>query len=58
MGKFLLKLFKYILKFIDDLPVIGPAKKFAKENLESTLLLVFILFLIYLLYQFRKKKNK
>ena len=57
MGKFLLKLFKYILKFIDDLPVIGPAKKFAKENLESTLLVVFILFLIYLLYQFRKKKN-
>ena len=30
MGKFLLKLLKYLLKFIDDLPIIGAARKFAK----------------------------
>ena len=46
MGKFLLKLLKYLLKFIDDLPIIGAARKFAEKNLEITLLVVFIILLI------------
>ena len=58
MGKFLLKLLKYLLKFIDDLPIIGAARKFAEKNLEITLLVVFTIFLIYLLYKFRKETNK
>ena len=58
MVKFLLKLLKYLLKFIDDLPIIGAARKFAEKNLEITLLVVFIIFLIYLLYKFRKQKKK
>ena len=58
MGKLLLKLLKYLLKFIDDLPIIGAARKFAEKNLEITLLVVFIIFLIYLLYKFRKEKKK
>ena len=58
MGKLLLKLLKYLLKFIDDLPIIGAARKFAEKNLEITLLVVFIIFLIYLLYKFRKQKKK
>ena len=58
MGKFLLKLLKYLLKFIDDLPVIGAARKFAEKNLEITLVIVFIIFLIYLLYKFKKEKKK
>ncbi len=58
MGKFLLKLLKYLLKFIDDLPIISAARKFAEKNLEITLLVVFIIFLIYLLYKFRKEKKK
>ena len=56
MWNFLLKLLKYLLKFIDDLPIIGPASKFARENLEITLLVVFIIFIIYLLYKFSKEK--
>tara|TARA_B100000003_G_scaffold172659_1_gene160524 strand:- start:1646 stop:1831 length:186 start_codon:yes stop_codon:yes gene_type:complete len=58
MGKFLLKLLKYLLKFIDDLPIIGAARKFAEKNLEITLLVVFIIFLSYLFYKFRKQKKK
>ena len=58
MGKFLLKLLKYLLKFIDDLPIIGAARKFAEKNLEITLVIVFIIFLIYLLYKFRKETKK
>ena len=58
MGKFLLKLLKYLLKFIDDLPIIGAARKFAEKNLEITLVVVFIIFLIYLLYKFRKQKKR
>ena len=58
MVKFFLKLLKYLLKFIDDLPVIGAARKFAEKNLETTLIVVFIIFLIYSLYRFRKRKNK
>ena len=58
MVKFILTLLKYLVKFIDDLPIIGPAFKFARENLEITLLVVFIIFLIYLLYKFRKEKKK
>ena len=58
MGKLLLKLLKYLLKFIDDLPIIGAARKFAEKNLEITLLVVFIIFLIYLLYKFRKQKKQ
>ena len=58
MAKFFLKLLKYLLKFIDDLPVIGAARKFAEKNLEITLIVVFIIFLIYSLYKFRKEKKK
>ena len=58
MLKFFLKLLKYLLKFIDDLPVIGAARKFAEKNLETTLILVFIVFLIYSLYRLRKQKKK
>ena len=58
MGKFLLKLLKYLLKFIDDLPIIGAARKFAEKNLEITLVVVFIIFLVYLLYKFKKEKKK
>ena len=58
MGKFLLKLLKYLLKFIDDLPIIGAARKFAEKNLEITLLVIFIIFIICLLYKFRKQKKK
>ena len=58
MGKFLLKLLKYLLKFIDDLPIIGAARKFAEKNLEITIIVIFILFLIYLIYKFRKQKRK
>ena len=32
MSKFFLKLLKYLLKFIDDLPIIGAARKFAEKN--------------------------
>lgn len=58
MGKFLLKLLKYLLKFIDDLPIIGAGRKFAEKNLEITIIVIFILFLIYLIYKFRKQKKK
>ena len=58
MAKFFLKLLKYLLKFIDDLPVIGAARKFAEKNLEITLSVVFIIFLIYSLYIFKKQKKK
>ena len=58
MVKFFLKLLKYLLKFIDDLPVIGAARKFAERNLEITLSVVFIIFLIYSLYIFKKQKKK
>ncbi len=58
MVKFFLKLLKYLLKFIDDLPVIGAARKFAEKNLEITLSVVFIIFLIYSLYIFKKQKKK
>ena len=58
MVKFILKLLKYLVKFIDDLPIIGPAIKFARENLEITLLIVFIIFIIYLVYKFSKEKSK
>ena len=58
MGKLLLKLLKYLLKFIDDLPIIGAARKFAEKNLEITLSVVFIIFLIYSLYIFKKQKKK
>ena len=58
MLKFFLKLLKYLLKFIDDLPVIGAARKFAEKNLEITLSVVFIIFLIYSLYIFKKQKKK
>lgn len=58
MVKLFLKLLKYLLKFIDDLPVIGAARKFAEKNLEITLSVVFIIFLIYSLYIFRKQKKK
>ena len=58
MLKFFLKLLKYLLKFIDDLPVIGAIRKFAEKNLEITLIIVFIIFLIYSLYKFRKEKKK
>ena len=55
MVKFFLKILKYLLKFIDDLPVISAARKFAEKNLEITLIVVFIIFLIYSLYKFRKE---
>ena len=55
MAKFFLKLLKYLLKFIDDLPIIGAVRKFAEKNLEITLIVVFIIFLIYSLYKFRKE---
>ena len=55
MAKFFLKLLKYVLKFLDDLPIIGTARKFAEKNLEITLIVVFIIFLIYSLYKFRKE---
>ena len=58
MVKFFLKLLKYLLKFIEDLPVIGAARKFAEKNLEITLSVVFIIFLIYSLYIFKKQKKK
>jgi len=58
MVKFFLKLLKYLLKFIDDIPVIGAARKFAEKNLEITLSVVFIIFLIYSLYIFKKQKKK
>ena len=58
MVKFFLKLLKYLLKFIDDLPVIGAARKFAEKNLEITLIIVFIIFLINSLYIFKKQKKK
>ena len=58
MVKFFLKLLKYLLKFIDDIPVIGAARKFAEKNLEITLSVVFIIFLVYSLYRFRKQKKK
>ena len=58
MAKFFLKLLKYVLKFLDDLPIIGTARKFAEKTLEITLLIVFTLFLIYSIYKFRKHKKK
>ena len=58
MVKFFLKLLKYLLKFIDDLPVVGAARKFTEKNLEITLIVVFIIFLVYSLYKFRKEKKK
>ncbi len=58
MLKFFLKLLKYLLKFMDDLPVIGAIRKFAEKNLEVTLIIVFIIFLIYSLYKFSKEKKK
>lgn len=57
MAKFILKLLKYLLKFIDDLPIIGAARKFAEKNLETTLLIVFIIFLMYIFYKFSKQKK-
>ena len=47
MAKFFLKLLKYLLKFIDDLPIISAARKFAEKNLETTLLVIFIIFIRY-----------
>jgi|TARA_B100001094_G_scaffold153781_1_gene148880 flagellar biogenesis protein FliO len=57
MAKFFLKLLKYLLKFIDDLPIIGAARKFAEKNLETTLLIIFIIFIIYVLYKLTKQKK-
>ena len=57
MAKFILKLLKYLLKFIDDLPIIGAARKFAEKNLETTLLIIFIIFIIYVLYKLTKQKK-
>jgi flagellar biogenesis protein FliO len=57
MAKFFLKLLKYLLKFIDDLPIVGAARKFAEKNLETTLLIIFIIFIIYVLYKLTKQKK-
>ena len=58
MWKFLLNLLEYLIKFISDFPVITVLRKVGEENLEITILVVFIILLIYLLYKFRKQKKK